>query len=648
MGANSRVILDGQRRIARSILVGLVMAVVTFALFASGPNIGLSFAQQTAQFKISFLNPSGHSEEISAKDDGTGASYHLVAWVDGLPSNAGVVFSYTRGGVETEIGTATQTGIPDTFAYNWEIPASLTDGPITLHAILYSGQTEMARDTEADLVLNNAEPTPGGSETEARGETVELTYPAVGGAFGFYEPRDEPAVGVPEVRFSTAAQQPRTTNVRVFYTTTAPGNEPAWNTCGTETVAAAADGVRCTLPLGLDPSRVTALGALANDTPAGGFQATFNDSGDAHRVSPYDQIASSASITPPSQGGIAAATCSGTLTVGVRDQHNFPIADANVDVHALGPSDQLAFSDDGQPPELAHRKEAARDCSGSPPANSGEQGEHENTTGNDLKHIETVAGTTDDGLFAFQMFNPTAGGTQLTAWVDGDADDVFCSNEVNASSAIGWQEPAPGVVGVSAETSNCPGPSPSSPNPGPTTPGPSPSASESPDPRGCTITGTPGSEQIDGTPGSDIICAGDGDDIIRGLGADDTIYGEGGRDDVRGGAGDDAVSGGADKDTLRGNGGRDRVYGEDDNDVLTGGSGDDLMSGGGGFDTMRGSGGNDRITGQGGNDNLTGGGGRDTLNGGPGKDAMAGGPGRDGCIGGGGRDSFNGCETRRG
>ncbi|WP_081686138.1 glucoamylase family protein [Candidatus Solirubrobacter pratensis] len=72
------------------------------------------------------------------------------------------------------------------------------------------------------------------------------------------------------------------------------------------------------------------------------------------------------------------------------------------------------------------------------------------------------------------------------------------------------------------------------------------------DPRGCTITGTPGDDRIKGTPGDDVICAGAGDDTVDGRGGDDVIFGD---------AGDDRLSGGEGDDTLYGDAGSDRLDG---------------------------------------------------------------------------------------
>ncbi len=72
------------------------------------------------------------------------------------------------------------------------------------------------------------------------------------------------------------------------------------------------------------------------------------------------------------------------------------------------------------------------------------------------------------------------------------------------------------------------------------------------DPRGCTITGTPGDDRIKGTRGDDVICAGAGNDVVDGRGGDDVIYGD---------AGDDTIQGGDGDDTLYGDDGRDRLDG---------------------------------------------------------------------------------------
>lgn len=95
-----------------------------------------------------------------------------------------------------------------------------------------------------------------------------------------------------------------------------------------------------------------------------------------------------------------------------------------------------------------------------------------------------------------------------------------------------------------------------------------------PDPRGCTITGTGGDDDgLLGTEGDDVICGLGGDDTIDGLGGDDTIHGDAGVDKISGGPGDDRLFGGDGKDRLNA---RDGVRG---NDLADGGKGKDRCNG---------------------------------------------------------------------
>ena len=312
--------LDSQRKLARTILIGIVLAVVTFVLFASGPNFALSFAQQQ-ETRVEFINPSGtnFSEEISARPDGTDSSYHLVAWVNQLPANATVEFRYLDPDSDQQvtIGSGTQSAQADTFHVEWTPPASLPDeGDFTLYAILFSGTTEVDRDTEDDVVLNNGDPDPSDptDPTEDRGQTVNIVYPAVGSSWGVFQPRDRATAGVINVTMSAGV-----TFVRGVYTVSLPGSEPTWVNCGTETRANAANGVRCTLSAQHDMSQVTAVGAIANDTqddplPGFSYSAAQDDAGDAHRVAPYYQSPTTVVLDQSSQSNAAVGNCSSLFT----------------------------------------------------------------------------------------------------------------------------------------------------------------------------------------------------------------------------------------------------------------------------------------------------------------------------------------------
>lgn len=88
------------------------------------------------------------------------------------------------------------------------------------------------------------------------------------------------------------------------------------------------------------------------------------------------------------------------------------------------------------------------------------------------------------------------------------------------------------------------------------------------DSNACTITGTPGNDDLRGTAGRDVICGFGGNDRIRGLGGNDVIRGGGGNDRLFGGNGSDRIEGGP---------GNDALYGERGRDTLIGGPGKDYV-----------------------------------------------------------------------
>jgi Tol biopolymer transport system component len=98
-------------------------------------------------------------------------------------------------------------------------------------------------------------------------------------------------------------------------------------------------------------------------------------------------------------------------------------------------------------------------------------------------------------------------------------------------------------------------------------------------PRGCTITGTGGNDDLAGTTGDDVICGLAGNDTISGLGGNDTILGGAGADTATGGDGRDILVGWSGSDDLSGNAGADRLTGGNDPDTLNGGGGDDYLFG---------------------------------------------------------------------
>ena len=437
---------------------------------------------------IQFLNPSGHSAVVSNKDDGTNTTYHLVAATRALPANPTVEFKYQEGTAnEISIGIATRVGATDTFELQWN-PGTLADGAYTLKAILYSGTVELARDEE-EVTVNNEDTTiPPPPDPQA--EAIEITAPANGAPAGFFQPTGAATAHTVITVTSSAGLDPPslslgTTNILVYYTKTAPGTEPEWIECGTE--AREEEGpnrVQCVLEAGAEgtpndtPSQVTALAAVAEGDAA----ALIPGSGDAHRVTTYTQVPTSFTLTPPSQSPKAAGTCADPITGTALDQNTRPIMGLNVDVHGKGPTDGLLFDDPDegqsahQPPDKAHSSpELTRDCEGEADGEA-EQGQHEFAPGNpDIKHIESVDGSADDGSFTFQFFSPDSGVTNYAIFGDEDDDDQWCTEEKSALAQITWTQaanpsPTPSESG-SPSGSASPSGSPTS-RPEPTTLGP--------------------------------------------------------------------------------------------------------------------------------------------------------------------------------
>jgi Ca2+-binding RTX toxin-like protein len=127
------------------------------------------------------------------------------------------------------------------------------------------------------------------------------------------------------------------------------------------------------------------------------------------------------------------------------------------------------------------------------------------------------------------------------------------------------------------------------------------------------LDGGGGADLLDGGVGNDQASGGDARDTLFGGWGDDSLEGNAGVDTVNGGEGDDELSGGAEGDQLRGDGGNDSVQGDGGNDTVRGHAGDDELSGGSGSDVLQGDGGADTLDGGTGADEMTGGAGADVF-----------------------------------
>ena len=443
------------KKLFRPIVLSIV--VLTAALLPAAP--------ASADPTITLLNPSRYSGatstlRISTKADANGdTSYHLVAWVGQVPTNPLVEFEIgATPGIPgqpdpgTTLATVTATKIgTDTFE-GFLSTTSVPDGQYFLRAILYSGFTgpgtgnEVARDEEPVTIQ--------GTQATAS-NTVEMGYPVNGGPFGFWKAGTRAGIGV-----VTGSVSAGTNQVRVLYTTTAPGNAPEWTACGYGPVEADNSfRVRCTLAEATSPASVKAIAAVANQTPPPAPAAASADAtGDAHRVVPYLQNPSAVAFDPPSSS-VDQNKCT-QVALTVTDQSGIPVAGLNVDVHATGPDDQLRFAtsqttsgindhDPFQAPDAAHSgNEATAKCQATAP--DGRQGDHNVPGASDLKHIESApaGGTDDSGRFVFFLISGTKGGTQITGWGDENDDDNVNSGEASGSAQLGWGEAPPPVATV--------------------------------------------------------------------------------------------------------------------------------------------------------------------------------------------------------
>jgi hypothetical protein len=434
------------------VVLGLLFSNLTVPsrAFAAGAAEGAAADTPTIQLLnpldlTADTSPDPGSPIVSDKATPANATYRLSAWTANAPVSAVVEFEIDTIPVQTI--TATRKVGTDTFEADWAIPSSVLDGPHQISAALFTqvGGEEIARDTESVTVLQ-------GNPGQAA-DNVDLVEPQLGGSLGFYK---SPAAWSTILQ---AVSSSGTTFVQFLYSKSAPGTEPEWTSCVKVKATAAANGVRCDLKGDDTPDMITAIGAIANDSPnppqGAQYQAQFDRSTDTQRVFPYVQLPGGILLKPAKQkmaAGDIGSVCSKLITATVTDQNGKLIVGANVDVHAVGPGDNTQFGlglfDDGdasQPPDKGHsREEVGADCNGLSPSSDfiGTQGEHNIAGAPDIKHIETVpAGTNAQGTFSFQLLSDMKGTTQITAWVDQNDDDEQQFDEVTDTAAIGWGQP---------------------------------------------------------------------------------------------------------------------------------------------------------------------------------------------------------------
>ena len=396
---------------------------------------------------IAFLNPSVYTTpppEISDVEDADGF-VHLVAWAKEIPSQALVEFELQPTGQNAATFTGERVAT-DTWEFFMPIPDTHPDAATyTLRVRLYSGipgdADEVAND-EMTVEINQSEIPP------PVGETVEMSYPDNADRLGIFVPKGKLPVTVFDFKASEGTEQ-----VRAFYTLSDPGADPVWgDPCGTSAPDDQGFGkVRCTLRQGDNPLDVTAVALVSNKTsPPAPANPALDDTGDAHRVVPYLQQPTSVDISN-GNATVDLSKCR-TMTAFVNDQFGRAVAGTNLDIHADGPEDELHFgtqtnagadtTDPFQPPDNQHvSRENAKRCSDN--TNLNQQGDHNSPGRDDVKHIESVDGTSNNGAFRFALRSDFAGGTFIQAFADTDDDDVPDLSEATGGTQLGWGSPPP-------------------------------------------------------------------------------------------------------------------------------------------------------------------------------------------------------------
>lgn len=408
---------------------------------------------------IQLINPSAYesTQVISDKQDAN-ATYHVVASAINAPADADVQFEFvatTGTPPESKTIPGVRIGTSDVWESQWVV--DVTDGSYTLTARLVSNSSTpgtLATDTASVTVDNDAN----GNTREA----LEITYPTNGGPLGTYDPSSTVASDrnfIMELKTSDGAN-----DVDVFYSTAPPGTEPNWRQC-TRTVTISYSGherqIGCTTASNVGPADITSVAAVTHRPVA--FNPTNPtcpgldpgppptcadaiDSGDAHRVTAYDQIPTSISLNPFSSNNPVNSCREIIATVLDNKDVPRPIYGANVDVHATGPLDNTKFGK--SPTASAFKKpdagghdidEQVANC-GTAPAAADQESVHIHATTADNKHIESLNGTDPNGEFRFAVRSPDQGTTNISAWVD-LVDDDFGQNDPTGTATITWGPP---------------------------------------------------------------------------------------------------------------------------------------------------------------------------------------------------------------
>lgn len=433
------------------------------------------------------LDPSGADDppKISDKLD-VDTTYHVVAWTNKAEAGdiveASILF---EGENEISIGTLDRLpDAPDVWELNWDVPDNLKEGSATLRVGLFGNTANGVEQKAIDEVPVDVEHRDGdGSDpTDApAAETVELTWPSLGGKIGFYRPRGGSWIAVVD---GTASQS--TARVELEYSVSDPGGKPEFTKCGAVTTSSnAAFGVRpiafstnCTLAFGVSPLDVSAIAAVAEHGRDPANASLEQAAADVHPVHAYQQ--SPNSMTLSLNAAYVRGVVPGCLvfTATARDELGRLVQGANIDVHATGPDDQVAFgnlqSSGHKAPDDTdeHSLQGGSNCGGTV---AGQQGVHRRPSQPDIKHEESTAGTglsgpmnVQPGQWKFSLYSKAAGFAEVVAWIDDEElpegasnrpqdDDFLTDGEPSATARAQWFSKAPTLTFAPAGSTAAPG-----------------------------------------------------------------------------------------------------------------------------------------------------------------------------------------------
>ena len=429
-------------------------------------------------------------------------AYYIPETVAGIPLS-----EITIGQLEPVPGSDTYDyfwDIPES------VPEGTGTMVVRMFATTIAGFEEVANDEVAVEMRHQEGGRPPQGDAQAASETVELTWPTQNGPAGFFKPKGGAWRTVVDGTVSEVPLEQRKDAltvllVQLYYTTSGPGEKPEWKFCGDEggLFAEYVGGPfrsMCTLEGKDTPSMVGAMSAqvFQEQNPDAALQNYTEEASDAHRVKAYVQNPDTMKIdfvpfkTPDTGGTYREVVATNpqnnepnrciSFTAEVTDPLGRPVQGANVDAHISGPTDQLAFGEeDPSPKDLSaadtsayknpdkggHSVESAHNCDRGAQEDpdeqynanpvEGQQGDHNVPGGADVKHRESVQGSglsggegiTDDagfGRWNFQLWSPTVGTSQVTAWVDDES--IASEDEARAADTDTLDPGEPSTSGI--------------------------------------------------------------------------------------------------------------------------------------------------------------------------------------------------------